>query len=331
MKKLSIIILLSILSFSSSLSNAAWEETWTQPNNWQVESQNDTQKDTNWENTNSKSQNNWENTKNTTNEIKEESLENEIKKVEIDLKNKIKIFLTQYVNFKNNYVNWEFKVLKQLKIWSAIKDSQNKKLINLTLIKPLEKNSTYNILDVNNWTYSIDFDTKDSLENVEIKNKWLIDSSQIDYIKIVNPTTIEIYSKKDIETEDFSFNLFNILHITDKKWYNQNGENYIELTFDKNLWKDENYILTILELKTSNWNKINFTDSWYKEFSSLEENNIDNNELQALDNKQAEDPQTAQTALNTEQTPDTWTATNILLILTFILSTLYVIYTRKKA
>jgi hypothetical protein len=310
--KISLVILLTI--FFSFFSNwLAAEENPTE-NNIQANTE------TNQETIN-------ENNTDENNINKTESLENEIEKVEITWENQVKIYLKENINFKNSYVNWEFKILKWVKILNAIKDPTNPKIVKLNLAQAIEKNSSYNILDIN-WNWSIDFDTKTNLINEEIKNQDLTNESAISSIIIVDPTHINLIFKNNLSTEDFSFNMFEIMKISNILWNNE--ENSITITLDKNLDKNWSYILTILDLKTSEWNKIEFSDNWYKEFSWNTNTEEENTDFLTNQENQLEDLQTAQTAQETEQTPDTWTATNVLLILTFILSTIYFVYSRKK-
>jgi hypothetical protein len=92
-------------------------------------------------------------------------------------------------------------------------------------------------------------------------------------------------------------------------------------------------MITILELKTSKGDIINFTWGWYKDFGNIDSEKLNLEDEKVLDELAWENNEileTTNTALSTEETPETGPATNILLLLTLILTWVYFVATRKK-
>ncbi len=265
---------------------------------------------------------------------KVESLENEIESVEIISDKSIKINLKEYINFKDSYVNWEFTVLREWKTESSIKDEKDEKVIILKLKEDLEKNSNYNILAIEWTNASIEFTTTESLENQVIKNSAELKENGIEFITIVDKNNIKLHFKDKLETQDFNFKLFEIISIKDKKGEFLNEKTSITATLNKNLDKNASYMLTILELKTSKGDIINFSGGWYKDFGNIVATEKSNSEAEttleelALENNDT--LETTNTALSTEETPETGPATNILILLTLLLTWVYFVTTRRK-
>ncbi len=256
-----------------------------------------------------------------------EALENEISEVKILSKKEIKINFKEYIYFKDWYVNWDFTVLREWKTDLALKDENDNKIINFKLKEDLQINSKYNLLAIS-WTEaSIEFSTTGQLENQVIKNDAELMENGIDFITIIDKNNIKLNFKNELESQDFDFKLFEIINITNKKGSNENNITSIIANLEKETVDSNTYMLTVLSLKNSKWEEITFNNGWYKEFwlSSITSENTD------LINEITEgNLETNNTALNTEQTPDTGPATTILLLLTFLLSWIYFVYNRKR-
>lgn len=264
-------------------------------------------------------------------EWKIESLENEIESVEIISDKSIKINLKEYINFKDWYVNWDFTVLREWKTETSIKDENDSKIVNLKLKEDLETNSSYNLLAIEWTNASMDFITTENLTNQVIKNSAELKENGIDFITIVDKNNIKLHFKNELIINDFNFKLFEEINVSNKKWIFENDKSSIAATLEKSISSENAYMLTILELKTSTGNEITFTSAWYKDFGNIAKEEIitENNEILgeiAWNNNE----ETNDTALSTEQTPETGPTTNILLLLTFLLSWIYFVANRKK-
>ena len=239
--------------------------------------------------------------------------------------------LKEYINFKDWYVNWNFTVLREWKTETSIKDENDSKIVNLKLKENLETNSSYNLLAIEWTNASMDFITTENLANQVIKNSAELKENGIDFITIIDKNNIKLHFKDELTINDFNFKLFEEINISNKKWVFENNKSSITATLEKSISSENAYMLTILELKTSKGNEISFKSAWYKDFWNIAkeevitENNEFLNEIAWNNNEKTND-----TALSTEQTPETGPTTNILLLLTFLLSVVYFVANRKK-
>lgn len=249
--------------------------------------------------------------------------ENEITIIDVDSTNSsvVKIFFDKKIETNSIDLDSDVKVFKDLYTDSIIRDLTNDKLITINLSSDLKTNTSYSLLSVYWVEWSIDFDINDLINWLEIT--WS-DSDWVSKVSIIDSKTINIEFKKSILSDDIDVKLLSEFNVNSLKFWIDN-KNELSFYLENKLDINSNYLIMIFSLTTTEktiYTIANFIYSFKTEILSdeiikepvseiiNEENEIDN------------------VALNSAETPDTWTETWILMFLTFILSTF--IYYRKK-
>ncbi len=220
----------------------------------------------------------------------------------------------------------EIKVMKDINISFISKDFEDKNKLILNLSTDISENSNYSLITILWPDWNIDFSTSMWLEDKEILSTQKIEvgAQWIKRLVIVNSKMIELYFNNIIEEDELEFKLFNELSILELKLEEDNNLNINLL--DK-LEKTSNYILMILSMNDSYWNYIDFDEDLYEITTDnslkIVDSTEDIEEIVELEEGSVED-----VALNSAETPDTWPETTVLIILTFILNTIYIF--RKK-
>ncbi len=244
----------------------------------------------------------------------------------------------------------------------ATKDTENTKKITLTLTDSLKKNSSYSIISISDVEWDIVFSTSDSLINQTIQNNGLSWEDQgIKSILIKTDKTIELTFLKNVNVTDLEFQFYERFKV--EKIKKSNIWDNIKIFLEKDFFPNSEYLLTLTYIETSDSNKhkINKWISYFKTIA-LEEYNIEENKLfwedenstsenlledalkSALENndllenelelnsaeEKPENTQLEKLALEQKETPDSGSATWILLLGAFILNTLYFLSRRKK-
>lgn len=234
-------------------------------------------------------------------------------------------------------INTEIKIMKDVNVSFISKDFEDKNKLILNLSSDLKKNNSYSLITILWPDWNIDFVTWPSLEDKEILNTQKIDinSQWMKRLVIVNPRTIELYFNNIIVEEELEFKLFNELSINEIKLVKDNN---IEVNLIDKLDKLSNYILMILSMNDNYWNSISFDEDLYEIVTN---NNLINNNLVeekiveekivkeiSKENPKVINDTVEDIALNSPETPDTWPETTVLIMLTFIVNTIFIF--RKK-
>jgi len=248
--------------------------------------------------------------------------------------------LSVWLSTKLNGISSESdgKVLEDIKVISSVKDETNAKKITLKLESNLVDNNNYSIVSVSEWLdTSIDFNL--SGDKSKILNSALVwTETWIEYISITDSKTIEIYLNKETNLTTFDFKVFK--EISKESMFLDTTNINIKLSAKLLEQKEYILILTLKDLENKDIEIENsffdFTTSvfvWEKfveemplvsDFTAAPEENLSGS------GELTSSWETIETvAMSATQTPDTWTKTNILLFLTFVL-TLILILIRKK-
>lgn len=244
----------------------------------------------------------------------------------------------------SNTLTWisndsEWKVLEDLWVVSSLKDVDNSKKIKVQLSNDLVDGTDYSLISISEGLdTSMDFNL--SGDKSKIMNSNLSkDEVWIDHISVVDPRNIEVYLNKDSSLTKFEFKMFKELKV-ESMFLDTNNLN-LKLTNDLLSTKDYILILTLKDLENKD---IEIENSLY-DFSTPD-----------FGTQAPVVPETtpvpaewtstwvltwsgeatwtwapiADVAMNAKQTPDTWAKTNVLLILTFILS-LSIFAIRRKS
>ena len=257
----------------------------------------------------------------------------------LDDKN-INLLLSEDIVLSQWNIDAEIKFIKDIEITFVSKDFDDQNKLILNLASDLTINNSYNLLSIVWPNSNIDFKTWISLLNMEISNPANLDwkIQWLNKIIIKDSKTLELYFNAVLEDEEFEYKLLNELNI-EKLTFIWN--NKISLVLDDTIEKLSNYLIMILSIKDTIWKEIIFDKDLYElkttqdlkiavieEINDTEENNIieENN---SLDTQVEEDETTlVSVALKSAKTPDAWPETTVLLILTFIINSIYFI--RKK-
>lgn len=230
----------------------------------------------------------------------------------------------------------EGKILEDVKVLETIKDLDNAKKIKLTLDSDLVDGKNYSIISVSEGLdTSIDFNL--SGDKSKILNAALNpEETWIEYISVIDSKTVEVYLNKEVTLEKFEFKTFKELNV-DSMFLDTTNLN---LKLVDSLSSNKDYIL-ILTLKDLENKDIEIDNSLFDfvtpEFATpvVEENllaaseELTNTWTVTLDSTQSGETVEA-VAMNVTQTPPTWTKTNVLLFLTFIL-TLSIFLVKRKS
>lgn len=220
----------------------------------------------------------------------------------------------------------EVKILQDLVITNTYINVDDTKKVSLELATDILDNTNYSLISVTEWMdNSIDFLYMSGTSI--INNSLKIWENFIDYINIIDSKNIEIVFSKELSVENIEFKIFKELEI-DNIFFDTINLN-VKLVND--LLSNQNYIMVLFLMDELN-NEIELENGLY-EFTTpeFEITSTINEEDVSLDSASSGSWENIEeVAMEVTKTPDTWTKTNILLFLTFIL-TLSLILIRKKS
>lgn len=250
---------------------------------------------------------------------------------------------TIWVNFDkslpNTSANSLGKVLEDASNIVVSTDAKDLKKLTLNLDKQLENWAKYSLISISEWfNASIDFTYLDNQKEVKAK-----DNLSIDKLTFVSPTNVEIYLTKEVNIPKHEFKLFK--EISSESMFSNN--NNLSISLQKPLSSFKSYIL-VLELKDFENKDIEVENSLFdfntQEFMAtppvvVEENQETLNEDVAieapLENTNLSENTSSwenieDVAMSAWKTPDTWTKTNILILITLILTSSLLLLRKKS-
>ncbi len=215
----------------------------------------------------------------------------------------------------------DLKIFKDLPLDKVEIDSNDKTKLDVNLKEELKPNTSYSFLSVYAIDWNIDFTTWDDISWVEIDNSAADENVSSVFLK--SPKEIVLtFKNKLTPSKDLEVKLLRSLKINDVL-IDADNDKQINILLTDTLEDSSNYILMLFEVDTKQWIKTTFLNGIY-DFSTnktLKKEKI----TELTKNKVLE-----KVALNAAETPDTWTSTNVLIFLTFIMSTI-IFLKRKKS
>lgn len=250
----------------------------------------------------------------------------------------IKASIDTEVNFWESEVSWDVKILRDIEVSYSSLDFENSRKVLINLSSDLYTNADYSLISVVGSEWSIDFTLWSSLD-WELENYYLNSSSKnIEKVNILDSRTIEVYYNYDITETDFEYKLLWDLSVKD---LSSDSEGNLLINLNTSLEENRNYILMVISLEDSNSDLVSLDESLY-DFSTnwsiveytwdieeteevqevVMEEKITQDIENVLDKKEEENAvgNLEEVSLNAAATPETWAATYILIIATFLIS-----------
>ena len=229
------------------------------------------------------------------------------------------------------------KVLRDIDVSYSSKDLENNRKVVLNLSADLYSNSVYSLIGIIGAEGNIDFEIGGSL-NGEIMNWNIIGSEQtIEKVNVVDSRTLEVYFNYDLEEDMFEFKLLSELKVNS---LSSLGNNILDISLQDTLGKSTSYIIMIISLEDIDGNELMLDESLYdlvttnslmekpKEVVETEEV-VEVKEIKEIVQVEEEvieeEGNIEEVALNSAETPDTGAETWVLMLLTFIFSSIYFI------
>jgi len=237
---------------------------------------------------------------------------------------KIKITLDSEIKSESDKISWELKILKDIKLSPIEKLSSDKKVIKIKINWDLEKTSSYSILSISWVKWDMDFSLNEDSIWKTIKNSNT--KEDIDYIKIIDSNTIEVYFKNEITSSNIEIKFYKNLQI-DKINLNLLNKKEINVSLKNNLEENSSYLLMVFSLKTDSAQDIVFWE-WLYDFNTIIFNNTPEkvSTWKIIDEKNPNSVENV--ASKVKETPATWPETWLLLFSTIIIS--MIIFFRRK-
>jgi hypothetical protein len=282
----------------------------------------------------------------------------EIENIEVSNDKTVNFSLWKDVQLGEKYSNSDVKVLEDLDVLSSHKNFEDQTKIDISLGRELKPNYSYSILTLFWAEWNMDFklwnDVKTKINNTI--DTW------IKSINIKDSKTIEVTFSKSLTWDEFDFKILREIPIDkvvkNEKWW-------LTVTILENFVEKTNYMIVAISIKDKMWTLLTFED-WIYDFKTADSLiktsitwtwNTINPIIWAIINSwtwklnQAILPwkniinsstwnilwnwnnlwawkELEKVALNAAKTPETWADTTILIILTFISSS--IISFRKK-
>lgn len=236
---------------------------------------------------------------------------------EIDLR------LSQDVDISDN-ITWDVKVLKDILVSFSVRDVNDYNKVILSLEEDLNILTYYNLLTIFGADGNIDFKTETTLGDIEIMNSFQPQNQGIAKVITIDERTLEVYFKHPVEDTEFEFKIFSEIFVDS---ISNNGDQTIKLQLNNAITSNSQYMLMILSLQDANWQNISFEEELYNfETSSTVE--VVREDGPKINDNGEEVTELENIALNAAETPDTWSATWVLIMLTLFVNVWLLI--RKK-
>lgn len=244
--------------------------------------------------------------------------------------NTIEITVSSDITFSDINVEGDIKLLKDVTVSFSSKDSENFKKIVLNLGTDLTANTSYSLITILWADWNIDFDIGDFLEWEIINSDLMLEETWLEKINIIDSRTIELYFTNDLEDDTFEFKILSDILIDNLK---SEGNNKLELSVSRNLEKSTAYIIMVLTLEDAMGNYIIFDEDLLDLVTpaDLIEDVTEEEIVIAIAEEVPEvidEWNIEEVALNSAKTPETGTATWILIMLAIILNLAF--FLRKR-
>ena len=253
-----------------------------------------------------------------------------IDKIEATSNNNIEVTASQDVVFSDINVKGEIKLLKDIPVSFSAPDSENFKKIVLNLSTDLTSNTSYSLITILGADWNIDFSIWEFL-NWEMLNPNLLEwEDGIEKVSVIDSRTLEVYFTTDIIEDTFEFKILSEIETSSltSVW-----DNMLDIEISRNLEKSTAYILMILSLEDAVGEQLVLDEDLYDFVTSanLEQEVAEEEVVIATEEEQEEEViewNIEEIALESAETPETWTTTWILIIIAVIANLAF--FLRKK-
>ncbi|MDD3645861.1 MAG: hypothetical protein PHH06_00475 [Candidatus Gracilibacteria bacterium] len=232
-------------------------------------------------------------------------------------------------------LNGDVKIFKDIEISSIETSVDDNTKLFITLSGSLESNTSYSFLSVYGVEGNMDFFIANQIEGTYVDN--FDEEENVSSIIVSSPNSLEVTFKTPLTGSEFDVKILKNLRVNSIEL---NPENKLELNFVMQdlLEENSNYILMMFTLMTMEGNELTFSNGIYDfqtttfiEQTLVQEPVIVEEIIPEVveDSGETLDGEIEEVALNAAETPDTGAQTWVLLLMTFILSSLY--FLRKRA
>ena len=243
----------------------------------------------------------------------------------------VKVLLDGEIISENTVLEGDAKVFKDIKVETLEADLDSNNKLNVSLTEALEANSSYSFLSVRGVDWNMDFMLWDEVIWVELDNP--LSSENVEKIFIKDSKNIIITFSKEITETEIEVKVLKELSVASIE-LNTENKTELNLVMQDALEISSKYILMMFSLNLSEEEEISFADGIFEfetdeNFSVSEETTGETTwEAEVSETGEALSWEVEEVALNAAATPETWTATWILISLTFFMSS--VIFVRRK-
>ncbi len=253
-----------------------------------------------------------------------------IDKIEATSNNNIEVTASQDVVFSDINVKGEIKLLKDIPVSFSAPDSENFKKIVLNLSTDLTSNTSYSLITILGADWNIDFSIWEFL-NWEMLNPNLLEwEDGIEKVSVIDSRTLEVYFTTDLIEDTFEFKILSEIETSSltSVW-----DNMLDIEISRNLEKSTAYILMILSLEDAVGEQLVLDEDLYDFVTSadLEQEVAEEEVVIATEEEEPEEViewNIEEIALESAETPETWTTTWILIIIAVIANLAF--FLRKK-
>lgn len=234
----------------------------------------------------------------------------------------VRVIASQDVVFSDVSVRWDISVIKDINVWLSRVSSENSKKVTLNLSNDLKSNFTYNLISAFGVDWDIDFTIWNSIV-WEIANlKYDASTKGIEKINIVDSKTIEVYYNYEVKSDFLKYKILTELRVNS---ITSSGDNILNISLVDPLEKASSYMLMISSLSDIQNKSIEFDDYLFDFTTGANLLEVAQVELVELNNSNdfTEEWNVVDVALNAAETPDTGAATWVLMLLTFIFSSVF--------
>lgn len=248
-------------------------------------------------------------------------------KIEAINNNTVEITASSDVVFWDINVEWEVKLLKDVPVSFSAKDTQDMKKVLLNLSSDLTANTSYSLITVLWGEWNIDFKIAEFLQWEFVNSNLMEWEHGIEKVNIVDSRTIEVYYNVDLTQDTFEYKILSELETTGLK---SSWNNVLNLSVAKNLEKSTSYILMVISLKDATGKPLNLTEDLYDLLTPADLMEVVPEEPlvvattepdpMAIQEVESNTWNVLEIAKTAETTPETGTATNILLMIALLLS-----------
>lgn len=238
----------------------------------------------------------------------------------------VRMIASQDVVFSDVSVRWDISVIKDVNVWLSRVSSENSKRVTINLSSDLKSNFTYNLISAFGIEGDIDF-TLGSNILWEVANlRYDSSAKNIEKINVLDSKTIDIYYNYEVKSDFLQYKLLTELRVNS---ITSSWDNILNISLVDPLEKASSYLLMISSLSDIQNKSIEFDEylfdfnTWANLVEVLQVEEVVLSEVES-------DWNVVDVALNVAEIPDTGAATWVLMLLTFIFSSVFFLKNKFK-